>query len=174
MQYLQSRDGPDTFLGKCPMIIPSFPTATALPVCSIPWFSFTCKNFINSYFPHLFIYVVAVNSASSFDSTVFHAFLTCFVLVYELGSKAITLSELTYSEKIFAGTPNHKNIFTQKFCNTKISRCTVVYVILKHHLISVVPCGSVYDLFKHILKIDIHQFPSVDQTSTHFLYTSIN
>ena len=32
----------------------------------------------------------------------------------------------------------------------------LVYVTLKHHLISVVPCGSVYDLFKRTLKIDIH------------------
>ena len=29
LRYLQSRDSPDTFLGKCPMIVPSFFTATA-------------------------------------------------------------------------------------------------------------------------------------------------
>ena len=29
LQYLQSRDGPDTFLGKCPMIVLPFSTSTA-------------------------------------------------------------------------------------------------------------------------------------------------
>ena len=34
-----------------------------------------------------------------------------------------------------------------------------VYVISKHHLISIIPCGSVYNLFKSTLKIDTHRFP---------------
>ena len=33
-----------------------------------------------------------------------------------------------------------------------------MYVIFKHHLISIVACGSVYDLCKRTLKIDTYQF----------------
>ena len=69
--------------------------------------------------------MVDTNAASSFDSTVFHDFLTCFVLVCKPGNKAITLLESMYRKEIVVGSPNHENIFMQKFLITKISRSTV-------------------------------------------------
>ena len=110
----------------------------SVPVCGVPWLLFAHKNFTNSYFPNLFLYVVATNAASSFDSTVFHASLTCSVLVCQPGNETIALSKSTYCKKIFMGSPNHENIFTrkfktQKFYNTKISRSTVQVYMCKIH-----------------------------------------
>ena len=48
--------------------------------------------------------------------------------------------------------------FVVAFINTPLIRNW--YVMLKHHLISVVLCGAVYDLMKRTLRIDTHQFPS--------------
>ena len=55
----------------------------------------------------------------------------------------------------------------------------LIYVVLKHQPISLVPCGLIYDLFKcarqhqqTLISIDIHQ--TIDQPlSTHFQYTPI-
>ena len=129
LRYMQLRDGPDTFLGKCHDYRSILLYCNSVLVCNVPWFLFARKNFANSYFPNIFIYVVAVNTASSLDSTIFHAFLTCSVLVCEPGNEAIALSESTYCKKFLVGSPNHKNILhkklKQKFYNTKISRSTV-------------------------------------------------
>ena len=52
--------------------------------------------------------------------------LDVFCTVCEPGNETITLSESMYRKKIFVGSPNHKNIFTWKFYNIKISRSTVI------------------------------------------------
>ena len=41
--------------------------------------------------------------------------------------------------------------------------------MFKHHLISFIPCGSVYDRFKHTFKINTYQFPltHIRQSITH-------
>ena len=86
------------------------------PVCSVLWFLFARKNFANSYFPNLFIYMIAVNAASSFDNTVFHAFLTCSVPV---SMQSLFQNQCTVT-KFFVGSLNHENIFTQKFKTRKV------------------------------------------------------
>ena len=85
------------------------------------------QEFHQQLLPKSLMYVVATNAASSFDSTVFHAFLMCSVPVCEPGNEAIALSESTYCEKMFVGSPNptpkiylhenlkHENFMTRKF-----------------------------------------------------------
>ena len=69
---------------------------------------------------------------------------------------------------------------SQHYCGGIHQRSTnqeLVYVILKHHLISVVPYGSVYNQFRCTHNINIHRFPPtytpVNQSITTITHTFI-
>ena len=70
-------DGPDTFLGRCPMIVPSFFTATAYRFAVFLGSHWHARISLTATFQISLFSVVDANTASSFDSTIFHAFLTC-------------------------------------------------------------------------------------------------